>query len=176
MASRSKPKPTANDDSPVGEIEPTKVLHRFLKLHAKLSVPFTTHIEKQFAIGLNEYRFLILIGHLRTAAAHELSEITGISPMSASRTVRSLESAGRISLEEDPANRRRKLLRLTPEGQRFYRKMLPSAESVGRYLLGCLSPTEIEEFDRLVLKLIHGLDTRDEHGHLLFLEQTRPRS
>src|SRR5687768_16756456 len=96
-------------------IEPTDILHRVLKLHARLMAPFSTHVEKRYRISVNEYRLLMLIGRLGTTASHEIADITGVSTMSVSRAVAALHRHGRISVTPDPGNRRRKMLRLTAQ-------------------------------------------------------------
>jgi DNA-binding MarR family transcriptional regulator len=169
MATRNKPEPSA-----AGEIDPLDVLHHVLKLNARLMQPFSTHIEKRHKVGINEFRLLMLIGRLGTTASHEIAEITGVTTMSVSRAVAALHSHGRISVTPDPANRRRKMLRLTPAGERLYRQMQPSTDKVARYLFESLEPGEMLEFDRLVRTLIDSLEARDEAGRSLFIERTRP--
>ncbi len=69
---------------------------------------------------------------------------------------------------------RRKILRLSPEGQRLYRQMLPQTDMVANFLLSSLTPKEVEQFDRLINILTRGLEARDEEGRSIFLERTRP--
>jgi DNA-binding MarR family transcriptional regulator len=154
--------------------EPADILHRLLKLHNRLLAPFATHLEKQHRITVNGFRALMLIGRLGVTASHELAELLGVNPMSVHRAVQLLHQQGRIAIEPDPADSRRKTLRLTPEGQRLYRQMLPMTDDVAAYLLSLLSPDEVEQFDRMVARLITGLEARDEQGRSVFLERTRP--
>lgn len=163
----------ADPPARIAEVAPIDLLHHVLKLHARLMQPFATHIEKRYRIGINEFRLLMLIGRLGTTASHEIAEITGVTTMSVSRAVAALHAHGRVSVTPDPANRRRKMLRLTEEGQRLYREMTPSAEKVARYLFESLGPGEIQEFDRAVRRLIDHLEERDEEGRSRFIEQTR---
>lgn len=155
-------------------VEPTDILHRLLKLQNELMAPFATHLEKQHRISVNGFRALMLIGRLGVTASHELAEILGVNPMSVHRAVRMLQHQGRIVIEPDPVDFRRKILRLSPEGQRLYRQMLPQTDRVADYLLSSLTSEEVREFDRLVTILTRGLEARDEEGRSLFLERTRP--
>ena len=154
--------------------EPADILHRLLKLQNRLLAPFATHLEKQHRITVNGFRALMLIGRLGVTASHELADILGVNPMSVHRAVQSLHEQGRIAIEPDPADSRRKTLRLTAEGQRLYREMLPVTDQVATYLFSSLKPGEMEQFDRLISALIKGLEARDEQGRSLFLERTRP--
>ena len=156
-------------------VEPTDILHRLLKLQNELMAPFATHLEKQHRISVNGFRALMLIGRLGVTASHELADILGVNPMSVHRAVRMLQHQGRIEIEPDPVDFRRKTLRLSAEGQRLYRQMLPQTDMVANYLLSSLTEDEVEEFDRLITILTSGLEARDEEGRSLFLEQTRPK-
>lgn len=158
----------------VAGAEPTDILHRLLKLQNELMAPFATHLEKQHRISVNGFRALMLIGRLGVTASHELADILGVNPMSVHRAVRMLHHQGRIEIEPDPVDFRRKTLRLSPEGQRLYRQMLPQTDLVANYLLSSLTPEEVAEFDRLVTLLTRGLEARDEEGRWLFIERTRP--
>jgi len=155
-------------------VEPTDILHRLLKLQNELMAPFATHLEKQHRISVNGFRALMLIGRLGVTASHELAEILGVNPMSVHRAVRMLHQQGRIAIDADPMDFRRKILRLSPEGQRLYRLMLPQTDLVADFLLSSLTTKEVEQFDRLLTTLIRGLEVRDEEGRSVFLERTRP--
>lgn len=154
--------------------EPADILHRLLKLHNRLMAPFATHLEKQHRITVNGFRVLMLTGRLGITASHELVEVLGVSAMSVHRAVQALHAQGRLAIEPDPDDSRRKSLRLTAEGQRLYRQMLPTTGMVTDYLFSLLSPSEVGEFDRMVSVLVQGLEARDEEGRSVFLERTRP--
>ncbi len=177
MAKANRPAPvsrTGRQAAPVGRTETADVLHRLLKLHNRLMAPFATHLEKQHRITVNGFRVLMLTGRLGVTASHELVEILGVNPMSVHRAVQSLHEQGRIAVEPDPDDFRRKTLRLSAEGQRLYRRMLPTSVSVADYLFSLLEPQEVDQFDGMVRRLIEGLEARDDQGRWVFLERTRP--
>jgi DNA-binding MarR family transcriptional regulator len=155
-------------------IDRTKILQNLLKLHNRLLQPFSTHLEKRHKISLNEFRVLMQIGHLEETASHEVAERLGVNTMAVSRAVGSLHRRGRISVDVDPSSRRRKVLRLTAEGQRLYAEMLPAAAQVSSYLFEALRPDEVLAFDHYVQTLTRQLEARDEQGRSIFLERTRP--
>lgn len=154
--------------------ERTIVLHRLLKLSNKLMAPFSVNLEKQYDISINEFRLLMLIGRRGETASHELAEMTGVNVMSVSRAVASLERKGRITVAPDPANRRRKTLRLTEEGQRLHEIMRPQTDKVSEYLLSDLSGRQVGELRRYIDRMIETLEATDEEGNSLFLERTKP--
>jgi len=149
-------------------------LHRLLKLNNRLMAPFSTHLSHRYNISLNEFRLLMAIGRLGASASHQLAEHTGVNAMSVSRAVQTLERHGRISIEPDPCNRRRKVLKLTPEGRRLYEIMRPQTSAVADFLLSDLPQADLDKLDEIVGKLIARLEATDEKGHSVFLEQTKP--
>jgi DNA-binding MarR family transcriptional regulator len=166
------------DERHLGVSEPegrVGTLHRLLKLNNRLLAPFSTHLSHRHNISLNEFRLLMAIGRLGASASHELADHTGVNAMSVSRAVQTLQRHGRITIEPDPHNRRRKVLKLTPEGRRLYELMRPQTHAVADYLLSDLSEEELASLDALVSMLIARLEATDEKGHSLFLERTKPR-
>lgn len=160
--------------SKAGSVDPAELLHRILKLQNRLIAPFSVHLEKRFEVTVNEFRVIMLVGRLGTAASHELVEITAVNPMSISRAVTALERQGRLIAEVDPANRRRKILRLSPVGEKLFREMLPTTDKVANYLFESLGPAQVEAFAHTVSVLIDSLEAEDEQGRSKFLEATRP--
>ena len=90
------------------------------------------------------------------------------------RAVSTLDRHGRITVEPDPCNRRRKVLKLTAEGRRLYELMRPQTHAVADYLLSDLPEADLAKLDHLVSDLIARLEATDEKGRSLFLERTKP--
>jgi DNA-binding MarR family transcriptional regulator len=151
-----------------------EMLHQLLKLTNRLMAPFSTHLAHRYKISLNEFRLLMTTGALGRTASHELAELTGVNVMSVSRAVATLQRHGRIEVVRDPANRRRKWLTLTEEGQRLYTIMRPQSEKVADYLFSELAPAEVEQLGAILTHLIATLEAKDERGRSLFLERTKP--
>jgi len=94
--------------------------------------------------------------------------------MAVSRAVGALHRHGRITVETDPMSRRRKTLRLTPEGERLWHEMMPATLKVADYLFEALCPDEMVAFDHHLRTLTDHLEEQDLRGRSLFLERTRP--
>ena len=150
------------------------MLHQLLKLTNRLMAPFSTHLAHRYKISLNEFRLLMTIGALGKTASHELAELTGVNVMSVSRAVATLQRHGRIEVVRDPANRRRKWLTLTEEGERLYAIMRPQSEKVADYLFSELSDEETAQLGTILAHLIATLEAKDAAGRSLFLERTKP--
>lgn len=150
------------------------LLHRLLKLTNRLMAPFSTHLSYRHKISVNEFRLLMTVGALGKTASHEVAELTGVNAMSISRAVSALQKQGRVEVERDEGNKRRKWLSLSDEGRRLYEIMLPQTETVAHYLFGKLEQGELEGFASTVERLIERLDAEDEEGKSVFLERTKP--
>ena len=164
-------------DRPLAVSEPdgsVGTLHRLLKLNNRLMQPFSTHLSHRYNISLNEFRLLMAIGRMGASASHELAEHTGVNAMSVSRAVATLQRHGRITVDADPCNRRRKVLKLTLEGRRLYELMRPQTAAVADFLLSDLPDGDLAKLDEIIRKLIARLEATDEKGRSLFLERTKP--
>ena len=150
------------------------LLHRLLKLTNRLMAPFSTHLSHRQKISLNEFRLLMTVGALGRTASHEVVELTGVNAMSVSRAVATLQRHGRLVIETDENNRRRKWLSLSPEGERLYQLMRPQTEKVAHYLFGKLEEGQLAGFESIVEKLLERLDAEDEDGSSRFLNRTKP--
>jgi DNA-binding MarR family transcriptional regulator len=96
-------------------------------------------------------------------AAKDIADYSTLDKMSVSRAVAALEVKGYLDREEDPADRRNKILRLTPAGRALYQKIVPLARARERHILEALTATERKALDVMMTKLLtqaHGLRER----------------
>ncbi len=152
---------------------PSLMMFRMLRLYNQMFAAFNTHIEKQFSLSLGEFRVLMTLGRMESAASHEIAEATGIGTMNISRAVSSLSRKGQISATVDRKNKRRKILRLTDKGLKKFAQLSPTAEIVAKYMVDGIADDELVLFSRLVTRMINRLEAEDEDGESIFLQQTR---
>lgn len=82
-----------------------------------------------------EQRWFGLLNQLALHGARTVGEIAtalGVSHVAVSQTRQSLDKAGLVTTEQDPADGRSRKLRLTGEGQQFYLRMLPLWQELAR--------------------------------------------
>src|SRR5579875_1157743 len=142
------------------------VWYRLMKLTNLINRPFFSRYAERYHLTINDARVLVTLASMPEAAAHELCEATGMHPMNVSRSVATLRRQGRITERRDPANRRRKMLRLTPKGWSTCRSFVPDMERMSSFLLASMSPLEVEFLGRLVDQLIARLETIDSGSGL----------
>jgi len=140
---------------------PPMLLHRLLKLSNLIMRPVFGHRAEAHLMNLNELRVLMTLAQLGEAASHELCEIAGLHPMNVSRAVGTLRRQGRIEERRDEENRRRKLLRLTPAGQRIYDELMPDAAQAATRLFRGMDERALQKFSRIIDRLTDNVLTSE---------------
>lgn len=142
--------PRVTTDDRGAALEP--VLVRLLKLAAMISRPMQDGVADPNGLSLNELRILMCLHGEGACAGHDISALMAIPPMNVSRALAALVARGWIEPALDPANRRRRPVRLSEDGARACRAMERDIDGVALYLLGQMDP-------RTVTALEGALDT-----------------
>jgi DNA-binding MarR family transcriptional regulator len=151
---------------PGGALSLQSVWYRLMKLTNLINRPFFSRYAERYHLTINDARVLVTLACMPEAAAHELCEATGMHPMNVSRSVATLRRQGRIVDRRDPANGRRKILRLTPKGWAVCQAVAPDMDRMSQFLLTSMSPIEVEFLSRLTDLLIARLATIDSRSGL----------
>ena len=96
---------------------------------------------------LGQARLLFEVG-TEPATAHALRERLGLDSGYLSRLLRSLEAAGLVAVEPDPADRRRRQVRLTEAGRERWEDLQRRSDERARLLLDPLTPRQRERLTR----------------------------
>ena len=85
-----------------------------------------------------------------------LASMVGFDPATSGSVISRLESKGWVRRQEDPGDRRRKLLSITAEGRRVVQRLQRQVDRVQDRILEPLSATEGRQLVRLLAKLVAG--------------------
>ena len=118
----------------------------------------------RFDLSRQEWRVLAAVAANRQMAAKDIAEYSTLDKMSVSRAIAALEAKALVRREEDPADRRNKLLALTPSGRALYQKIVPLVRAREDYLLEALSPDERSMLDGMLDKLTTRARSLRERG------------
>lgn len=128
--------------------------HRLILLVNLLSRPFYARYGQQFDIGINEWRIIRTLASCPGISASEICYLSGLHKMNVSRGVRRLAKQDRVSSGEDPDDRRRKILNLTPKGHAVFASVSPPARAKEKAMMAALTAAEQKAFSEMLDKLV----------------------
>jgi DNA-binding MarR family transcriptional regulator len=108
---------------------------------------------QRFRLSAPEWRTMAVLGRYGAMTANNVVERTAMDKVRVSRSVARLLTAGHITRQADPEDRRRAILDLTQHGRETYRQIVPLVLAVEAELLTGLDPEERALFDRVMVKL-----------------------
>lgn len=97
----------------------------------------------------------------RTSSPRELAAELGVTPSRIANTLKSLDRKGLIVRERNEDDRRGVIVRITPEGAQFAEHTFHEAIDECANTLMLLDPSERDELERIVSKIVIGLARRD---------------
>ncbi|MCD9031719.1 MarR family winged helix-turn-helix transcriptional regulator [Luteimonas sp. Y-2-2-4F] len=156
------PKDTAPASDPGAE--PPLRLERFLPyrlsvLSNRVSSAIAQVYSDRFGLAITEWRVMAVLGRFPELSANEVAQRTAMDKVAVSRAVSRLLESGRLERETHGGDRRRSVLRLSPEGLRIYREVAPLALAFEQRLLAGMNEDErallfglLDRLDRLELE------------------------
>src|SRR5579875_911042 len=120
----------------------------FLRLHRLLDRRMA-----QNGASLARTKVLMLVEREGPVRAADIAELFGLAPRTVTESVVSLERAGLLRREPDPADRRVKRISITDEGRRAIAATEPLRLKLVDSIFGALGGEERTELARIVSKL-----------------------
>jgi MarR family transcriptional regulator for hemolysin len=96
---------------------------------------------------------LISLKSGQRASQRELADAVGVKGATLTHHLDAMESAGLVTRERDPANRRLHVVRLTPDGEALFLRLRDAAVAFDSRLRTGLSESEISQLETLLTKL-----------------------
>lgn len=138
--------------------------------------PFMETLARRHRISLNEWRAMVVLASHPGAAATDIAEHSGLDKMTVSRTIAALERDGRIVRRADPADARRTLLTLTPDGERLFATIAVTAAQREVQLFAGLGAADHARLGAILERLIAALNAAPApHAAASETEQAAPR-
>jgi len=116
----------------------------------------------QFPVSPSQFKVLRAISESGPLGQHQLANLISVDPRNAVPLIDSLAERGLLAREVDPADRRRRVLTLTPRGQRLAAELASVAAEVEQDFLSPLSPAEQQSLRQMLLSLVR---MRQPAGH-----------
>ena len=127
--------------------------YRLARLHQLLGAQAASILAKAAGLTLGQWRVLSMLASGRATSSRDVCELTRIDPAAVSRTLRSLEEQGRVTLKRDNSDRRRLHIELTPDGRAAFERALPAMRERQARLIEALTEDEIATAFRVIDKL-----------------------
>ena len=131
------------------------VIIRARKFTSSVRRALTRDVLQNEKLSVLEWQLLFSIARFGSCHVAFVTKHTSIDPAHGSRAATALEKMGLISRCEDPTNKRRKLMSLTPSGIETVERIWPKAKQVTANFTDKLSVEDLEELKRL-LDLLNG--------------------
>ena len=119
--------------------------------------PVYRQLNEQFGITMPEFVILTCLKYKPGLVAQDICRVTGLPKNSISRAVSDLLRKGHIARGTDPNDKRAKPLSLAEAGRRVLEDAEPIVRSRQDSMRATLSDQELEEFDRLIRKLVFAM-------------------
>lgn len=107
-------------------------------------------VQRNLGLTSRQWRVLVVLNRLGTSPSGAVARMANFDHSQVSRVATELAEKGLITQSNDPADRRRQILALTPAGIDCLRSGLPISLERERRLQACLTPAEYETFVRAV--------------------------
>ena len=101
-----------------------------------------------------QYGALYVLDHVDNLDQIGLARVLGIDRSTSALVLSKLEQAGWVTRCADPGDRRRRVLRLTPEGQAMLHAIAAPARQVRERLMNAFTPAEQVQFLALLSKFV----------------------
>ncbi len=125
-----------------------------LKLGTFIGGPMREGVADPLGLTTTDLRIVLALGGEGELAGHELCEIMGVAPMNVSRAITGLMERGLVEPGLDQSNRRRKPVRLSPDGERLFAQTIPAMTTVGADLFKGVPHRDREAFRRVAAAVL----------------------
>ncbi len=128
--------------------------YRLARLSSTVSSTIARVYDKEFGLSIPEWRVIAILGRFPGLSAVEVAEQTFLDKVAVSRAVTKLLKSGRIDREFADADRRRSILNLSEKGREVHDGVAKLALAFEKNLLDGLDEAAIENFDKVMDKLL----------------------
>lgn len=109
-------------------------------------------------ITVSEWRVILTLALQERTSGQEITNLWSMEKMTVNRAITSLERRGLIEKHRNETDRRSFELLLSASGRALYEKLVPAANRRYHKLMGCLDPSQAEEFKKFMTIMIANAD------------------
>ncbi len=127
--------------------------YRFSIVAERMSRIFAERYEREFGVGIPEWRVMAVLGERMPRSTQQVIEATETDRVKVSRAVIRLADKGLLARKPHLDDKRVHMLSLTRRGLGTYRQIVPHARRLQTELAAALTPEETQVLDRILAKL-----------------------
>lgn len=127
--------------------------YRLSVLSNRVSSAIARVYSQRYALSVTEWRVMAVLGRFPGLSANEVAQRTAMDKVAVSRAVARLTEAGRLERDTHDDDRRRSVLRLSPDGYKIYDEVAPMALAFEQRLLAGIESAERDALFRLLDRL-----------------------
>ncbi|UJB20073.1 MULTISPECIES: MarR family winged helix-turn-helix transcriptional regulator [Lysobacter] len=127
--------------------------YRLSVLSNRVSSAIARVYSERYALSVTEWRVMAVLGRFPGLSANEVAQRTAMDKVAVSRAVARLTEAGRLERDTHDDDRRRSVLRLSPDGYKIYDEVAPMALAFEQRLLAGIESAERDALFRLLDRL-----------------------
>lgn len=143
---------TAKQPGSVGEyVLEDQVGHLLRRAHQRASAIFQEHMAE--SLTPQQYAALVKVRDFGSVSQNRLGRAVAMDPATSQGVVQRLVAKRLIQRADDPGDRRRSLLSLTPDGMKLVATLIPLGQEITGEILAPLSRDEQAIFLKLLKKL-----------------------
>jgi DNA-binding MarR family transcriptional regulator len=150
--------PSAGSDPDPLDLE-TFLPYRLSVLSERISNAIARVYAKRFGLSIPEWRLIAVLGRFGPLSANGVAGRTYMDKVRVSRAVQRLLERGLIERAMDEEDRRRSILRLSPEGAAIRAEVAPLALDIESRLMAVLSVEDRGDLNRILKLLDASADT-----------------
>jgi DNA-binding MarR family transcriptional regulator len=150
--------PSAGSEAEPLDLE-TFLPYRLSVLSERISNAIARVYARRFGLSIPEWRLIAVLGRFGPLSANGVAGRTYMDKVRVSRAVQRLLERGLIERAMDEEDRRRSILRLSPEGAAIRAEVAPLALDIESRLMAVLSTEDRADLDRILKLLDAGADT-----------------
>jgi DNA-binding MarR family transcriptional regulator len=129
------------------------ITFRISVLSQLLSRVVDAAVSDELGLSSRQWRVLVTLGRLGPSTSGEIAKYSNFDKSQVSRVASELEEKGLLSQSGDQSDRRKVLLVLTKQGRETVAQGTPGAQDRQKRLLGRLSSTDYEVFEKVLFAL-----------------------
>jgi len=139
-------------------------LHRYFpafmtRLANKWARPASLALRRDFGIGINEWRVMVLLAVEEGITAARVCGFIGLDKAVVSRSVQLMADKGLVDIRPDPRDSRQRLISLSEAGWDVHDRAMAVALDLEREVLSCLDPEEREVLFGMLQRLLANIET-----------------